>query len=337
MEKALAVLQDAIEASHIPGAVALIAQGDRLIAHEALGMAHPGKGLPMRKDTLFDLASLTKVTATLPAILLLLEEGALRLDDPVSRFLPAFPTPEVRVRHLLTHSSGLPADYPVHTFEEAVALAPTRPIGGQVVYSDIGFILLGMIVETITGQPLDRFFAARVAAPVGMTDTLYRPDAALRGRIAATEYRDYLGAHQWGEVHDEKATRLGGVAGHAGLFGTAQDLWRYARAWLTGQPRLLSRATVKAASRSYTDALGERRGLGWLVKSEEYASCGDLFANSAYGHTGFTGTSLWIDPVQELIVILLTNRVYYGRQDHILRLRPRFHNAVVATLTQDRE
>lgn len=332
METAFAVLQDAIQDQQIPGAVALVAQGERLIAHEALGMAHPAAGLPMAKDTIFDLASLTKVTATLPAVLLLLEEGALRLDDPVSRFLPAFPSPEVRVRHLLTHTSGLPADFPIHSFAEAVAMAPVKPPGAQVVYSDIGFILLGLIVEVLTGERLDLFFARRVAAPLGMTGTLYQPAPALRPRIAATEYRDYLGAHQWGEVHDEKATRLGGVAGHAGLFGTAEDLWRYAQAWLLGQPYLLSRATVRAASRSYTDALGERRGLGWLLRSEEYPSCGDLVSHSTYGHTGFTGTSLWIDPEQALVVVLLTNRVYYGRHDHILRLRPRFHNAVVAAL-----
>lgn len=336
MEKALAVLQDAITANHIPGAVALIAKGDRLIVHEALGMAHPGEGYAMAKDTLFDLASLTKVTATLPAIMLLLEEGALRLDDPISRFLPAFASGDIRVRHLLTHTSGLPADHPIHSFDEAVAMAPAKPAGGEVVYSDIGFILLGMIAEQVTGERLDSFFAHRVAAPLGMTNTGYRPPAGLRPRIAATEYRDYLGAHQWGEVHDEKATRLGGVAGHAGLFGTAEDLWLYARAWLLGEPYLLSRASVRAASRSYTDPLGERRGLGWLLKAEEYASCGDLFSSQSYGHTGFTGTSLWMDPEQGLIVILLTNRVYYGRQDHIIRLRPRFHNAVAAALGRGR-
>lgn len=332
MDKAFGLLQAAIEAQHIPGAVALVAKGDRLIAHESLGLAHPGEGRSMRTETLFDLASLTKVTATLPSVLLLLEEGAIRLDDPVTRFLPAFPSQEVRIRHLLTHTSGLPAGAKLKQFEQAVAIAPEKPVGAQIIYSDIGAILLGLVVEAVSGLRLDRFFAERVAGPVGMPDTLFRPGPERASSAAATEYRDWLGRHQCGDVHDENANTLGGVAGHAGLFGTAADLWRYAQAWLLGEPRLLSRATVRAATRSLTDRLGDRRGLGWVIKGEEYASCGDLFSLSSYGHTGFTGTSLWVDPERGWIVILLTNRVYYGRHDHILRLRPRFHNAVAAAL-----
>jgi CubicO group peptidase (beta-lactamase class C family) len=332
VRQAFAILQQAIDEGEIPGAVALVAHSGEVTACEAMGMAHPGEGRPMRLETLFDLASLTKVVATLPAILLLVEEGAVRLDDPVSFYLPSFSSADVRIRHLLAHTSGLPASAPVSAFEEAVAIAPQHPPGSLVLYSDLGFILLGMVVEAVTGDGLHRFFQRRVAGPCGMTDSVFLPLPEEAEQAAATEYRERLGRHQCGEVHDENASRLGGVAGHAGLFGTAADLWRYAQAWLYGRPHLLSQASVAAATRCHTEGLGDRRGLGWLLGGQEGLSCGDLFAAGAYGHTGFTGTSLWIDPEQDLTVILLTNRVYYGRHDHILRLRPRFHNAVAASL-----
>lgn len=344
LEQAFGVLRAEIGAGLLPGAVAVIARGGVVAAHRALGWRQlQPEPRPMEPDTLFDLASLSKVVATLPAVLTLLEQGAFRLDDPVCRFFPAFSgggREEVTIRHLLTHSSGLAADLRLWevqgTREERIAHVLAQPLesppGSRVVYSDLGFIILGELVSLVSGQPLDQFVRRAVFEPLGMQHTGYRPPASLRDRCAATEYRDYLGRWQCGEVHDEKAAALGGVAGHAGLFSTAPDVAAYAQMWLTGGP--LSPATLAAATRNQTGSLAEGRGLGWIVSrpGDTHLSCGDLFTPGSFGHTGFTGTSLWIDPARQLLVVLLTNRVHLGRQQHIIRLRPRFHNAVAAAL-----
>lgn len=360
LEQAFAVLQADIDAGFLPGAVALVAREGVVVAHRALGVAHAAaplepardgvprtRSIPMRPDTIFDLASLTKVVATLPAALLLLERGEFRLDDPVCRFLPAFASAgkdQVKMRHLLTHTSGLAAGKVLHsngwTREQALeyicALDPEYMLGGRVLYSDLGFIVLGEVVSRIAGTALDAFCRQYVLGALGMDETGFRPVPALRERIAATEFKEREGGHVWGVVHDENAHALGGVSGHAGLFSTARDLAVYGAMWLAGgcwgDCPFLSPATVAAARRSYTEGLGERRGLGWMLRSEEASSAGDLLSSSAYGHTGFTGTSLWMDPESDLLVVLLTNRVHFGRTDHIARLRPRFHNAVAAAL-----
>jgi len=331
------VLTDAIAAKEIPGAVYLVARRGEVLAREALGHADPEAGVAMTTGTVFDMASLTKVTATLPAVLLLLEAGLFRLDDPLQRFLPEFPTPEVRIRHLLTHTAGFPAGERLwgrgFTREQALAhvarLAPVNPVGQQILYSDISFQLLGILVERLTGQRLDQVCAERVFGPLGMEGATFHPGP----ETAPTEYREHLGRRQRGEVHDENAGALEGVAGHAGLFATVDDLFKYISMWQGwGTYRLLSSATRAAAVAPQAEIGGERRGLGWLLRSPEFSSAGDLMSRESYGHTGFTGTSIWVDPVRDVAVILLTNRVYYGRQDHILRLRPRFHNAVMAAL-----
>ncbi|HEY8346738.1 MAG TPA: serine hydrolase [Symbiobacteriaceae bacterium] len=346
LEQAFDVLRSEIAAGLLPGAVAVIARRGAAVAHRALGwrQLYPHRR-PMEPDTLFDLASLTKVAATLPAVLTLLEQGAFRLDDPVCRFFPAFSgggKEQVTVRHLLTHTGGLPADFPHQALTgdraEDIARILAQPLqaepGLQVIYSDLGFIILGEMVALLSGEPLDRYVRRAVHGPLGMHQTGFRPSAALRNRCAATEYRPHLGRWQCGEVHDEKAAALGGVAGHAGLFGTAADLAAYGQMWLSGGAGVLSPATVAVATRDQTAGLGEGRGLGWIVTrpGDTHLSCGDLFTPGSFGHTGFTGTSLWIEPARELVVVLLTNRVHLGRQDHILRLRPRFHNAVAAAL-----
>lgn len=331
------VIDEAIAAQQIPGAVWLVARGGKVLAHEAQGFADPEAGVLMNVDTLFDLASLTKVAATLPVILRLLEQGFIRLDDPLVRLLPEFPDAAVCVRHLLTHTGGFPSGERLsgRGWERDAALAhiarfaPQHAVGEQILYSDISFILLGLLAERITGERLDEAARRLIFAPLGMTGATFSPGPG----AAPTEFREYLGRRQQSEVHDENATALDGVAGHAGLFGTAADLLAYAAMWLGWEgPRVLSPATRKVAVKPHAQWEGERRALGWLVRSARFPSCGDLMSEDAFGHTGFTGTSLWLDPAHDLAVILLTNRVYYGRQDHIIRLRPRFHNAVMGAL-----
>jgi CubicO group peptidase (beta-lactamase class C family) len=331
------IIAEAIAAEQIPGAVWLAVRGNRTLALEAQGFADPDAGIPMTEGTVFDMASLTKVTATLPVVLKLLERGAFRLDDSLSLLLPEFPSPDVKIRHLLTHTSGFPSGEKLwgrgftraEALDHLARLAPRDPVGQKVVYSDINFQLLGYLVERLTGQRLDAACQELVFGPLGMAGATFTPGR----QTAPTEYREYLGHRQQGEVHDENATALSGVAGHAGLFATVADLGRYAAMWMGWDgPRVLSPATRAAAARSYTEFDSERRGLGWLLRGAAYSSAGDLMSDQAFGHTGFTGTSIWMDPVRDLAVVLLTNRVYYGRQDYIIRLRPRFHNAVVAAL-----
>lgn len=331
------LITEAIAAQQIPGAVWMVAQGGQTLAVEAQGYADPEAGIRMTHETVFDMASLTKVTATLPTVLKLLEQGLFRLDDSLSFFLPEFPNPEVKLRHLLTHTTGFPPGEKLwgrgftraQALDHLARLAPTDPVGQKVVYSDINFQLLGYLVERLTGRRLDEVCRELVFGPLGMAGATFTPGP----ETATTEYREYLGRRQKGEVHDENATALEGVAGHAGLFATIDDMRRYAAMWMGwAGPRVLSPATRAAAAQSYTDFDAERRGLGWMLKGARFSSAGDLMSDRAFGHTGFTGTSIWMDPVRDLAVVLLTNRVYYGRQDHIIRLRPRFHNAIVAEL-----
>lgn len=350
LEAAFALLAEEIGTGRLPGAVAAVVRRGVVVALRSMGWAqlYPERRV-MAPDTLFDLASLTKVMATLPAVLVLLERGALRLDDPVSLYLPEFAgegREEVRLRHLLTHTAGLPAGVPLwqdpgdraSRIRRACQAPLLAPPGTRVIYSDVGFILLGEVVERVAGRPLDRFVQDHVLQPLGLREARFNPPPAVRPRCAATEYREALGRYLCGEVHDENAAALDGVAGHAGLFATAAEVAAYGQMWLAGGSlggvQILSPAAVAAATRDQTPGLQEARGWGWLVvrPGSEGLSCGDLFSPGSFGHTGFTGTSLWVDPARELVVVLLTNRVHLGRTDHILRLRPRFHNAVAAAV-----
>lgn len=362
LERAFSVVERGVEGGAFAGAVAAVGCGNALVVrafgHAALQPAR----VPMRPDTLFDLASLTKVVGTTPAVLRLVEDGAFSLDAPVADLLPEFADRRVTVRHLLTHTSGLPAWAPLYldhrglpAYLRAIGGMPLeRPPGERVVYSDLGFILLGAIVERVAGESLPDYCRKAVFAPLGMDATGWLP-AAPRERIAATEAgnrteMDMAGARAaefghwrqeilWGEVNDGNAHYgLGGVAGHAGLFGTVADLAAYARAWLRRGFPILSPPTVQLATRNLTAGLGGARGLGWQKPPEEPLparphSCGELLSAAAYGHTGFTGTSLWIDPEKELFIILLTNRLHpvpERKGPDLLALRPAFHNAVVA-------
>jgi CubicO group peptidase (beta-lactamase class C family) len=370
LERARTLLRRGIEERAFPGVVALVAQRGEILARWALGHAQiepAGSVRPMTPDTIFDLASVTKPIAGATATLILLEHGALSLDDAVCRFLPEFAgngKEEITIRHVLTHTTGLPSWLPLYTVARdpaaalrAIAQAPldTRP-GTAVSYSDLGFALLAFVVARIASEPFEQFVAKEILGPLEMKDARFRPDAALRDRIAATErgnrweeamvsqsgrsfegWREHV---QIGEVNDGNTFyALDGVSSHAGLFATADDLHAFAQSWLGGG--LLSSATLAEATSDQTAGLPRGRGLGWglLRKGRKppeepgYRAYGDLLGPRTYGHTGFTGTSIAIDPDRELVVILLTNRVHPDAGASGLdAIRPRFHN-LIATAT----
>lgn len=277
----------------------------------------------MTLDTVFDAASLTKVVATLPCVLALVEEGRLRFDDPVIRHLPEFAGGrDILLRHLLAHTSGLPAGVPREPawsgygegIRRALACLPEAPPDSFFRYSDVNFILLGEIVRRVSGRPLDAYARQRIFAPLGLESTGFNPPAEWLARLAPTE-KDETGVLLRGVVHDPTARRMGGVAGHAGLFTTAADLARYARLLLNGGEldgvRVLQTATLEAARRVQSPAtVLERRGLGWDLDSPFSRPRGTQFPLGSFGHTGFTGTSLWIDPFSRSFVIFLSSRLH---------------------------
>jgi CubicO group peptidase (beta-lactamase class C family) len=336
-----ALLRDAVSGGKIPGAQALVTDSDRVVWRSEVGVQRHG-GAPVTTDTRYDLASLTKVMATLSAVLALASEGELDLDDPVRRFIASagwFQQPtlgDATLRQLLTHTSGLPNWTPIFSRASgrltALANALQTPIehpAGTFVYSDLGFITLGAIVERVAGERLDRFVHTRLHGPLGMHATAFGPLAGVP--VAATEHCGWRNRLLEGEVHDENAWTMEGVAGHAGLFGTADDLARYARAWLQRDPLLAPETLLVEATREAIRDGAVRRALGWQL-ADPKASSGARLSASAFGHTGFTGTSLWIDPERGLAFVLLSNRVHPHRAcgADIDALRPAFHDAAAS-------
>jgi uncharacterized protein YbbC (DUF1343 family) len=331
------------------GVVAVGYRGSLVHLHPFGRLTYDADAAPVTADTLYDLASLTKVVATTTMAMILVDEGRLDLDRPVQQFLPGFQGPgkeAVTVRHLLTHSSGLAAVAPLYkelrgrtAFVERIqSMDLVYPPGSRSTYSDLGIILLGEILERVAGQPLEDFVRERIFAPLGMRETTFRPPAELRPRIAPTEFDPWRGRLVHGEVHDENAFALGGVAPHAGLFSTAGDLARFAQMLLDGGAldgrRIVSRETVELFTRR-AGIPGSDRALGWDTKSAEGSSAGSLFSSRSFGHTGFTGTSIWIDPERQLYVILLTNRVHPTRENQLIReVRPVVADAVVRALAE---
>jgi CubicO group peptidase (beta-lactamase class C family) len=357
-----AVVRDGVAARAFPGAVLAIGRDGSLVHLRAFGrLTYDEAAAPVVPDTIYDLASLTKVVVTTTLAMVLVDEGKLDLEAKLSGFFPKFTggaKDKVTLRHLLTHSGGLlwwarlyeelkgQAAY----LERIVAMDLTYEPGTKAVYSDLGLILLGAVVERLGGAPLAELAQARVTGPLGMKDTLYRPPAELQPRIAPTENDPWRGRLLRGEVHDENAFALGGVAPHAGLFGTAPDLARFAALLLdegrgTGQ-RLVSRATLEL----FTGRAGvplATRALGWDTPANEtgersstpgapgYTAAGSLLSPRSFGHTGFTGTSLWMDPARELYVILLTNRVHPTRENNGIRaVRAQVADAAVRALEE---
>ncbi len=322
-----ALLERSVRDSIFPGAIALVGDRAGILAQVSAGRIDWTSDAPSPDaHTVWDLASLTKVVGMTTAVMQLAERGRVALDAPVRRYVPAFGgglKDQVTVRQLLTHSSGLPAWRPLYTEaaspEGARALVletalDTTP-GARYAYSDLGAILLGMIVERVSGESLDRYLARHVFGPLGMRDTRYRPPGDWLARIAPTEVDPWRGRHIRGEVHDENAARLGGVSAHAGLFSSAHDLARFARAMLNGGVldgrRIVGQRTIREFTRVQDPALSHR-ALGWETPNGAN-SAGRLLRRPAFGHTGFTGTSIWIDPSSDRFVILLTNRVNPSR------------------------
>jgi CubicO group peptidase (beta-lactamase class C family) len=320
---------------------------DEVTALRAFGWLGGEEERPVTLESLFDLASLTKPVATAAALLILVEDGALHLGEEVGRFLPiegADPLAGITLRHLLTHTSGLPAWRRYHSQEldreeilRRVRRAEReRPIGARFVYSDLGYILLGTIVEAVVGEGLDAFARRRLFEPLGMNDTMFQPPEELQPRIAATRCPDRARVLV-GEVHDGNAAAMGGVAGHAGLFGSAPDLARFARMLLRGGQgegcRVMGALTVAAMGRN---ALAPDVGgcsYGWFTPPNGMLPAGDFLPPDAFGHTGFTGTSFVVVPSLDLAAIWLTNRVLQEDESgDFLRLRRRFYNAVAGAL-----
>ncbi|WP_373322101.1 serine hydrolase domain-containing protein [Acetobacter oeni] len=333
------LLRDAVERGSIPGVVAAIGHNG-VIVHRVVMGRRALVPVPEAEtwDTRFDMASLTKVTVTAPAVMQLWEQGLFQLDDPVARYLPEFGQNEkqgVTIRHLLTHFSGLPPDVDLTDAwtgkDEAVSRAMrarlTAPVGTKFIYSDINFITLGLLVEKLSGLSLNVYANQHILAPLGMTQSGFLPDASLRPLIAPTQYdEDRIPLR--GVVHDPTARRMGGVAGHAGLFSCAQDMSLYARNLLdrrAGRPSTypLKSETVLMMTTPQQPGTQDLRGLGWDIGSHYATPRGDIFPVGSFGHTGYTGTSLWMDPTSDSFVLILTNRVHpadtHGKE--IVRLR----------------
>ena len=322
------LLDRAVRDSAFPGVVAVVGRRDRLLATVSAGHLD-WKESPAPDDrTLWDMASLTKVVALTSSMMQLVEQKKVDLDAPVQKYLPDWTGPNkdrVTVRHLLTHSSGLPGWRPLYkeatSAGQALLLVLQTPLdtvpGARTVYSDLGAILLGQVVQRVSGQRLDRYAREHVFGPLKMDDTQYLPDTSLLPRIAPTEIDPWRARHIRGEVHDENAFMLGGVSGHAGLFSTARDVTRLTQAYLNGGTldgaRIWSPETI-ALFTTAQDPAFSNRALGWETPNGTN-SAGRLMKRPAFGHTGFTGTSIWVDPTNDLFVVLLTNRVNPTRQN----------------------
>jgi serine-type D-Ala-D-Ala carboxypeptidase len=330
---AFRVLEDAIAEQAFPAAsVAVVYRGD-LVALRAFGRYTYDRDSPaVTSDTIFDLASVSKVAATTNAAAILWERGKFDLDSAVPG------RPELTIRSLLTHTSGLPAYGKLFEqtrdreklLESAYATPLEAPFGSRTEYSDIGFIILGDVLEKLTGEPLDRFSQRAIFDPLGLKQTRFCPPPAWRSRCAPTRDDDYF-RHKiiQGEVNDENAWVMNGVAGHAGVFSSALDVAEFAHCWLRRGSPILKPETVAEFTRQQP---GTMRALGW-DRPTQPSSSGQYFSPESYGHLGYTGTSLWIDPTRDLAVVLLTNRTWPDAKiQAIKQIRPRLHDAVVEAL-----
>ncbi len=337
------LMEQSVADGTIPGGVLLVGHNGRIVYRKAFGSRalEPARE-PMTPNTIFDLASLTKCVATTTSIMKLLQEGRIRLNDPVARYLPEFAQngkQDITVRELMTHYSGLAPDLDLTAawtgrdtaYTMAMQQKPANPPGSRFVYSDINFEVLGFLVEKISGMPLNEFAARNVFTPLAMRHTGFLPPQSWIPRIAPTQYDEHEHMLR-GVVHDPTARRMGGVAGHAGLFSTADDLARFAQQLLSGS-KVLSRLTVEKMSTPQQPAnAASLRGLGWDIDSPFASNRGELLPVGSFGHTGFTGTSLWIDPATDTYIVLLTNAVHPRGGKSVVSLRSRVATAVVAGL-----
>jgi uncharacterized protein YbbC (DUF1343 family)/CubicO group peptidase (beta-lactamase class C family) len=338
------IIGKAIADGNLPGAVLVVGHNGSVIYRKAYGERElEPKREPMTLDTIFDMASLTKVIATTTGVMQLVEQGKVRLNDPVAKYLPEFAQngkEDITVRQLLTHYSGLEPDLDLKTmwdgkdtaYKMAFAETPAEAPGSHFTYSDINFITLGALVERVSGETLDEYALKHIFTPLKMTHTRYLPPETWKAKIAPTQY-DESEHMLWGVVHDPTARRMGGVAGHAGLFSTADDLSKFAQALLNGGDGILSAVMVeKMTQPEQPPAAPVLRGFGWDIDSPYSSNRGDLLPIGSYGHTGFTGTSLWIDPTTQTYIILLTNAVHPRGKGNVIALRSKVATEVAAAL-----
>lgn len=339
-----AIMEHSVADGNIPGGVVLIGHNGTVVYRKAFGSRslEPTRE-PMTVDTIFDLASLTKCIATTTATMRLLEQGRIRLNDPVAAYLKDFAQngkQDITIRELMTHYSGLRPDLDLDTpwqgrdtaFRLAMKEKPVNPPGSRFVYSDINFETLGFLVEQVTGESLNDYAAKHIFEPLGMKDTRFLPPKEWLPRIAPTEFDEH-GEMLRGVVHDPTARRMGGVAGHAGLFSTADDLARFAQALLSGSTVLSSLAIEKMSTPQQPANAASLRGLGWDIDSPFSSNRGELLPVGSFGHTGFTGTSLWIDPVTNTYIIILTNAVHPRGGKSATALRAKIATAVADSLS----
>lgn len=354
--RAFALIRDAIAQHAFPGAELAVTHKGALVASQGFGrFTYESDSPQVHPDTIFDLASLTKVVATTAAAMLLHERGKLDLDEPLAKTMPEFvsmaPQYEqarraaVAIRMLLAHSSGLPAYERLYEFANthrdlvhgALTARLTAPPGSRAEYSDIGFILCGEVLAGKAGLPLDGFARQEIFEPLGMSRTRFKPQPEWKAEIAPTENdQKFRGRVIQGEVNDENAYVMAGVAGHAGVFAPATDIARFAECMLRDGSPILKPETVKLFTTRESSPPGTTRALGWDTPSRPESSSGRLFSPRSFGHLGFTGTSLWIDPDRNLSVTLLTNRTWPDRSSQAIRqVRPAVHDAIVQALEGD--
>ena len=349
------IVNDAIAQRQIPGAVLIVGHDGRVVFRKAYGnRAIEPQREAMTPETVFDCASLTKVVVTTTAIMQLWEQGKLRMNDPVAKYLPEFGQngkQDITIRQLLVHYSGLPEDLELGkkwegketAYRMAFEVAPEQPPGSAFIYSDVNFIVLGALVERLSGESLDQYSAKHIFTPLAMKDSRFLPPASWQSRIAPTE-EDENHRLLRGVVHDPTARRMGGVAGDAGLFSTADDLALFAQTLLDGGRGVLTPATVAKMTAPQQPVNGTAlRGFGWDIDSPFSTNRGELLPVGGYGHTGFTGTSLWIDPATKTYIVLLTNAVHMNvvhasepkKMGRAVSLRTKIATAVAAALALD--
>jgi len=350
LEPAYQVLRQAIADSIFPGAQVTVVRDGKIIASRCFGrQTYDPQSPPVTPETIYDLASVTKVVGTTVTAMHLWERGRLLLDIPIKSYLPKFTggaKDSVTFRHLLTHSAGahwwVDLWNKAHNKQEALDYIYQLPLdytpGDSMIYSDLGLIMAGEIISTVTGQPLDQLYRQRIHSPLGMNNTMYNPPKSLLGRIAPTEIGGSMNRGLiHGDVHDENTFFLNGVSSHAGLFSTAEDLAILAQMLINGgiykHQRFFSPATIREWTRRQNMPPGSSRAIGWDTPSDHNSSAGDYFSKGSFGHTGFTGTSFWVDPNNRIAIILLTNRVHPTRErGGMHKVRRDFHNAAMKAL-----
>jgi len=338
------ILRNAVTSGNATGAVLLVGHNGLIVYQKAMGNRNIGSPPePMTLDTIFDLASLTKVIATTTCVMRLEQLGQIKLNDPVAKYIPDFAQngkSDITIRMLLTHYSGLPADLdfkePWNGLEQGYSRANAAKLvnapGSTFLYSDVGFVVLGELVQKVSGMPFDQYAQTWVFGPLGMTSTRFNPPPSWVGRIAPTQRDPHTGQTLRGTVHDPTARQMGGVAGDAGLFSTAEDVAKFAQAMLNGGAPILSPLVMEKMTTPQQPAnMPDMRGLGWDIDSPFSSNRGELLPVGSFGHTGFTGTSLWIDPTTNTYIVLLTNAVQLPT-GNVIAVRTEIANAVAVAL-----